>query len=414
MKLLVHIDDSQYTVVNTRTGGKIVYNKSDLENNNRFRITGLYVKNNQINFSTGFYERCTNGKITIVCSLTESNKIIGYIAYLPWKKDVECITKNKALEYAVEPGINNAKLLENSYGVKYLTGRYGSLPAKYHKQVYMNYYRDKKEKLKNVDTDYFKIVRKDIYNIEMRSLAPIKYTKYIGPKGVNQYNLKWWKINNGIVEYLSKPEISILDISNYVETILYNSLPSNYKNVEKEIVSLGCFAQWGLNEIKLGSSLRYIGRESFYGNKLTKVDIPCNVDFIGKSSFESNLLEEINFTKGKLTYLGAKAFKNNLLKEVVIPRTISDIGRECFAGNVNLSKIVFESDSRLKSLEDYVFQDCSFDSIFIPNSVKKVSPLAFKGCNNLKEIQLCKESILINDSKLNEFIKLNKICLLLI
>lgn len=414
MKLLVHIDDSQYIVVNTRTGGKIVYNKSELEKNNKFRITGLYVKNNQIELATGLYDRCTNGKVTIVCSLNEDKKVIGYIAYLPWKKDVECITRNKALEYAVEPGINNAKLVVTSYGVKYLTGRYGSLPAKYHKQVYMNYYRDKKKKLNNANTDYFKIVRKDIYNIEMRSLAPIKYLQYVGPKGVNQYNLKWWKINNGVVEFLPKPEISILDISNYVETILYNSLPSNYKNVEKEKVSLGCFAQWGLDEVKLGSSLRYIGRESFYGNKLKKVDIPYNVDFIGKSSFESNLIEEINFEKGKLTYLGAKAFKNNLLKEVVIPQTISDIGRECFAGNKNLSKIIFKSDSRLKSLEDYVFQDCSFESIFIPNSVKRVSSLAFKGCKNLREIQLYKDSLLINDLNFNEFIKLNKIRLLLI
>lgn len=414
MKLLVHIDESQYIVVNTRTGGKIVYNKSDLEKTDRFRITGLYVKNNQIELSTGFYDRCTNGKVTIVCSLNEEKKVIGYIAYLPWKKDVECITRNRALEYILEPGINNAKLAVNSYGVKYLVGKYGSLPAKFHKQVYMNYYREKKEKLKNINTDFFKIVRKDIYNLEMRSLAPIKYQQYIGPKGVNQYNLKWWKIVDGQVEFLAKPSISTLDISSYAETILYNSLPSNYKNIDREKVSLGCFAQWGLDEIKLGDSLRYIGRESFYGNKLKKVDIPSNVDFIGKSCFESNLLEEINFTKGKLTYLGAKAFKNNLLKEVVIPQTISDIGRECFAGNVNLSKIVFDSNSRLKSLEDYVFQNCSFESIFIPNSVKKVSSLAFKGCNKLKEVQLCKDSTLIKDISFNEFIKLNGIHLLLI
>lgn len=404
MKLLVHIiEDKQYVVINTRTGGKIVYEKDYLEGLDRFKITGLYVKNHKLHIESGYYDKCTNGKLTIINSLVEGKHIVGYMIYFPDIQRIECVTYKQTKEYITNPGINNGRLVESSTGNKYIVGKFGSSPAKFHKQVYMNYYKKRKKSAVKTEKPFEKIVRKELHILEMRSLPALTYKVYDGPKGVNQYNLKWWSIKNGEVEFAEKPNITKLNLAYYAESILYNGLPSSYST--SFIKSLGCFSECNISELMLGDSLRYIGREAFYGNKISSLTIPMNVDFIGKSCFENNLIEKLIFKKGKLNYLGPKAFKNNLLKEIVIPQTISDIGRECFANNKDLSKVVFEDGSYLKSLDDYVFQNCSFESIVMPKNVKKVSPLAFKGCNKLKKIVFYKECSFLKTIEYKTFLE---------
>ena len=88
------------------------------------------------------------------------------------------------------------------------------------------------------------------------------------------------------------------------------------------------------------------------------------------------------------------------LKEVVIPAVVTQLSNNAiFAGNQDLEKVTFASNSRITSIPQNCFPDVrSLKSINIPNSVTSIGNYAFGGCSSLTSINLPNNVTSIGDA----------------
>ncbi len=82
-----------------------------------------------------------------------------------------------------------------------------------------------------------------------------------------------------------------------------------------------------------------------------------------------------------------QAYKNDTrIYDVIVTPTVESIGEEAFFGSTYLTKIDFESPSRLERILRYAFAYTSLENIVFPASLKTISSYAFRKCPNLKSI----------------------------
>ncbi len=161
-----------------------------------------------------------------------------------------------------------------------------------------------------------------------------------------------------------------------------------------------------VEEITFPSTLKIIGKQSFYGAKSFKnIDLSkTNVEIIKESAFSYTNLENIRFP-ATLRYIETKAFmetniaKLNLkntnlfsigvlafadivsLKEVVLPKTLKDIGEGIFESDEKLERINLE-DTSLVYLPRNTFNYCKkLSTITLPNSLINIGSRAFSKTN---------------------------------
>lgn len=92
-----------------------------------------------------------------------------------------------------------------------------------------------------------------------------------------------------------------------------------------------------------------------------------------------------------VTQIKTKGFYNcKNIRSVFIPNTIKSINSYgAFEGCSNLSLVLFEKNSDLKSIGKATFKNCKeLESIVIPPSVTNIEENAFECCTNLKEIYI--------------------------
>jgi hypothetical protein len=116
-------------------------------------------------------------------------------------------------------------------------------------------------------------------------------------------------------------------------------------------------------------------------NTIARIDAGC---FCGSAT-----LSELIFESGsKLSSIAEYAFSNcSSLSSICIPSSVEMFGEECFYRCDSLSTITFESDSKLSSIAKCAFADCSsLSSICIPSSVEMLGERCFYGCKSLSTI----------------------------
>lgn len=402
MKVLLHITSNGLYVVGDDNTGKIIkYTKKDLLNGQPYKIK--YLKTNKKLVVDPFVEsKLKSNAISVLCTLSESKKVIGYMIYIPVEDKLVCVSGNKAADYVSKYGIVYGKVRTLPSNKRCLEGKYQAQPARHHKQIYMDLYHESREENFKAGNQFGKIVRPNVNVLEMRYLPCNSFETYHETKGVNIYNFKWWKLEDNKIKLLKRPQAKVVDISKYCEEIKYMGVSSQYEEmVANAGVSLGAFSHWGINSIILGNQLKIVGREAFMDNNLTSVKIPKSVEYLGDKSFMNNMIERLFFCKGGSLELGAYVFANNNLKEIHIPNSIIAIDTGCFAGNIELTKVSFDKKSKIKVLESKIFEDCAIESIELPDSIEEVKMDAFVGCDSLKEI------IIGINSKLNNTIFIN-------
>ena len=134
------------------------------------------------------------------------------------------------------------------------------------------------------------------------------------------------------------------------------------------------------------------GNPAFYGGIISNVTIPKSVKYIAPAAFEYNKIENLTFESGSsLKYIGHQAFSDNLISTITIPSSVEELGSGidfrpvssatywpgAFANN-KLTKVTFESGSKLKNIGALSFSDNQITSINIPNTVETVEESAFK------------------------------------
>ena len=189
-----------------------------------------------------------------------------------------------------------------------------------------------------------------------------------------------------------------------------------------------------VEEIVFPSTLKVIGKQSFYGAKSFKnIDLSkTNVEIIKESAFSYTNLENIKFP-ATLRYIENKAFmetniiKLNLkntnlfsighlafadaefLKEVVLPKALKDIGEGVFESDEKLEKINLENTS-LVYLPRNTFNYCKKLSVItLPNSLINIGNRAFSKTNIAsltlpKNVNMISANLFENSNIANVFI----------
>lgn len=113
-----------------------------------------------------------------------------------------------------------------------------------------------------------------------------------------------------------------------------------------------------------------------------------------------------------LTAIGESQFSNSKLEMVGIMNNVETIGAAAFANCQSLKFVMFESGSKLKTIEDGdgsswslpgAFQGCkSLPEISIPAGVETIGGYAFNGCTSLSEILVPASVATINDNAFDD------------
>lgn len=174
-------------------------------------------------------------------------------------------------------------------------------------------------------------------------------------------------------------------------------------------------------EITIPETVRYEGYDykvtgikegTFQSNQtITKVVMPNSILSIGDMAFfDCNGLSELSLPQN-LKFIGSQAFDgcSNISGELVIPGTVKQIGNTAFSWCSNISTLIIKEGVQiignyafyacgnikkislpqtLTSIGDDAFRECSFPTIDLPLSLKKIGERAFLNNTKLASIDI--------------------------
>jgi len=120
-----------------------------------------------------------------------------------------------------------------------------------------------------------------------------------------------------------------------------------------------------LEKVRLPNNLKLLTRETFYRcTSLKSVTIPDSVECIGINAFDGcEMLTDIKFGKN-----------------------LKSIGWDAFARCTSLKSL--RLPDALEEIDQDLFYNSSIEELYIPKSVKDISPSAFSGCSKLKKVEV--------------------------
>ena len=168
-------------------------------------------------------------------------------------------------------------------------------------------------------------------------------------------------------------------------------------------IAPGAFADNKIENLTFesGSSLKYIGHEAFSDNLISTVTIPSSVEELGSGvddragywpgAFANNKLTKVTFESGsKLKNIGALSFSNNQITSINIPNTVETIGESAFESN-KLTTVKFEEGSKLKAIDYHAFSNNQLANTGLsklPSSLTSLATSAFSNNPSLTQITL--------------------------
>lgn len=147
-----------------------------------------------------------------------------------------------------------------------------------------------------------------------------------------------------------------------------------------------------LTEIDIPNYITEIPSAAFmYCYSLQKLNLSENVIIIGASAFAGCAFETFTLPKN-LVRLGGKAFSGcTNLRSIEIPHGVTTIEEETFYECTSLANIKLHDD--IISIRDLAFKDCAIENIKLPSNLQLIHGEAFRGCKNLKELNLPKDIV---------------------
>ena len=131
-------------------------------------------------------------------------------------------------------------------------------------------------------------------------------------------------------------------------------IPNRIENRDIIEIYNATFANMGLENVVISSTVKKIGYRAFAYNKLTTITIPKNVQEIGEEAFLNNQIIKLNLQK-ELVKIGARAFRYNKISEdisTLVPGPNTTIGTCAFCNN-NLPSSSFLYKRNSDSSYDY-------------------------------------------------------------
>jgi uncharacterized repeat protein (TIGR02543 family) len=236
----------------------------------------------------------------------------------------------------------------------------------------------------------------------------VKTYKYVGIYEVDS--------GNKIVKFKQITLTDVMINSDSASAPTFQTVNNSYDTVTITAVITGSTFEFpsvidGKVVTAIGSSVFYLNSQSDL-NEIAGATIPASVTSIGDYAFQKcTALQTVSFatdsalkTIGKyafwqcialnaitipagVTSIGENAFSQSGLTSITIPKGVTSIGYAAFNYCTALQTVSFASDSKLESIGDYAFSDCTaLNAITIPAGVTSIGYAAFMSDTSLKSI----------------------------
>lgn len=184
-----------------------------------------------------------------------------------------------------------------------------------------------------------------------------------------------------------------IERESFVNTFESITLPDGLEHIGTDV-----FYRCGMKKIRLPKSLKTMGAALFYNASLEEIEIPAGVEEIPYCCFSSclNLSRVVFANNSKLKRIDRCAFDNAQITELKLPAGVEELCAESFSYCTQLKKISFADNAKLKIIQDMCFTGCTeLEEIVIPASVEIVGEDAFYNCSKLKKVSFEEGSRLI-------------------
>lgn len=148
-----------------------------------------------------------------------------------------------------------------------------------------------------------------------------------------------------------------------------------------EILPMTFFNCRCLEKVTLPANLESIGSSAFVGTAITELTLPESLKFIGESAFRNSKISSVVIPDGVRAIHKGAFYKCADLKEITLPKKLKSIGEYAFDGSA-LHDILILPDG-LEEIDKYAFNDTLITQLILPDSIKHVSPCAFKGIKGM-------------------------------
>ena len=164
--------------------------------------------------------------------------------------------------------------------------------------------------------------------------------------------------------------INIMDANaSYLSMDTPENLYKFLNNIDAEY--RGSIIEFCYNDLKypIVDKLEKIPAEAFYDCDLNfKWTAGPNLIQIDPEAFYHCKLDTVDLSAAKITELSDKTFIWSKIKNVILPEGLKKIGMNTFSSS-------------------------GIEEVYIPSTVESIGAESFYGCNNLKKVHLCKNSI---------------------
>ena len=99
-------------------------------------------------------------------------------------------------------------------------------------------------------------------------------------------------------------------------------------------------------------------------NQINIVNDTNEIRISGEGSIKQNDFKEYKneikkvILENKITLIGKGSFSNSKIKEIIIGKDVESIEQRAFENCQTLEKVTFNSNSKLKTINDYAFRNC--------------------------------------------------------
>lgn len=157
-----------------------------------------------------------------------------------------------------------------------------------------------------------------------------------------------------------------------------------------------------LTEFEIAEGTTSLDKMACYATNARSITVPDSVTTIGESCFaRSPALMAISLSDN-IGIISANAFREcTKLRLIAIPESTYCIQRYAFYGCTNLASVIFNED--LYMIKNYAFSGCSkLMGLAFPEYLSSIENRAFENCASLKYAYIWPETVIGNDSFLND------------
>lgn len=210
--------------------------------------------------------------------------------------------------------------------------------------------------------------------------------------------VEWDEVSVGVIDDDTNPSFSVLGKSS---STLYKGKKFEYTTPE------GCEYLFSVNADGVSVTL-----EKGKAKSVEVLIIPSEVNGLGSCFFVTEIgdfaftghsllerregeilpmdgVKKLIIPEG-IEYVGQNCFDNaEDLEEVVIPSSLRNLGYCMFENCEKLKSVFIPTDSKMTTIEDFVFMDCcALDSFYIPSSVQEIKEGPWRNCKSLEELEI--------------------------